>query len=142
MMKKQFSAGIVVYRKDNENIKYLLLHYPGGHWDFPKGKIEEGEDVEQTARRELKEETGIVNVKILPAYHDYVEYFFRIDNEIYYKYVTFFLGKVEHDAVVLSHEHQGYEWLGYKQALERITYQNAKDLLKRAHSFLATDNEL
>jgi len=52
------SCGAVVYR-ENAQVKYLLLHYGGAHWDFVKGEMEEDESEEETARRELEEETGI-----------------------------------------------------------------------------------
>jgi len=136
-MKRQFSAGIIVYHNNGGEIRYLLLHYPGGHWDFPKGKIEEGEQKEQTARRELKEETGLETVEILPGFEDHVEYFFRVKDDLYFKEVTFFLGKVDRTSIIISHEHRAYKWLDFKQAYERITYQNSKDVLKRADQFLA-----
>ena len=58
-MIEETSAGIVIFRRENSKILFLLLHYPSGHWDFVKGKMEKGESVQQTAIRETKEETGI-----------------------------------------------------------------------------------
>ena len=57
-MLNETSAGAVIFRRDNE-IKYLILHYKfkGDYWDFPRGNIEKGETEEQTAVREIKEET-------------------------------------------------------------------------------------
>ena len=46
------SAGAVIFRKQNDAILYLLLHYEAGHWDLAKGHIEKGESLEETARRE------------------------------------------------------------------------------------------
>ena len=57
------SAGVILFNKINE-IEYLLLKYPSGHWDFVKGNIEEGEREKETVRRELFEETGINNLEI------------------------------------------------------------------------------
>ncbi len=57
-MKKERSAGIVLFLEKSEEILFLLLHYPTGHWDFVKGKIESGETEIETAVREAKEETG------------------------------------------------------------------------------------
>ena len=58
-MIKETSAGIVLYRKENTKNLFLLLHYPSGHWDFVKGKMEKNETTHETAIRETKEETGI-----------------------------------------------------------------------------------
>lgn len=135
-MKRQFSAGLVIFYENGEKIQYLLLHYPGGHWGFPKGKIEQGEDKEQTALRELKEETGIETAEILPDFEAKIEYFFRVKNELYFKEVMFLIGRVDTQNITLSHEHQAYEWLDYEKAHERLTYQNSKDVLKHAHNFL------
>jgi len=135
-MKRQISAGIVVFSEHNDKFEYLLLHYPGGHWGFPKGKMEEGETKEQAARRELEEETGIDHIEIIPGFEDNIEYYFRIKNDAYFKTVIFFLGKVDKCPIVLSHEHQGYEWLDYARAHQRLTYQNSKDILMQVDEFL------
>ena len=63
-MKNIYSAGVITYIKEGNTIEYLLLNYLGGHWDFPKGKLEAGENKLQAAIRELSEETGARNVEI------------------------------------------------------------------------------
>jgi bis(5'-nucleosidyl)-tetraphosphatase len=59
VVEHQYSAGIITYKTDNDHIEYLLLQYGAGHWDFPKGHIEAGETQQETAHRELQEETGL-----------------------------------------------------------------------------------
>lgn len=61
----EHSCGIVVFRNENGIRCYLLLHYPSGHWDFPKGHVEEREKRHETALRELEEETGISNLQFV-----------------------------------------------------------------------------
>ena len=51
-MIEETSSGVVLFRKENDKILFLLLHYPSGHWDFVKGKMEEGETPHETAIRE------------------------------------------------------------------------------------------
>ena len=136
-MKREFSAGVVLFYIRNKTIEYLLLHYASGHWDFPKGHIEKGETKQETALRELKEEAGM-SAQLCEGFEDSFEYFFKNTktHELINKTVYFFVGQAVTKQVTLSHEHIGYEWLEYNQALEKITYKNAKELLKKVHTFL------
>lgn len=135
-MKKEYSAGIVVFSQDDVR-EYLLLHYASGHWDFAKGHMEKGETKEETAMRELQEEAGI-SAEIIPGFQDTFDYFFKSaqSHELIHKTVYFFAGRTAQKRITLSHEHIGYEWLPYKQALERLTYKNAQQLLKEVEKFL------
>src|SRR3989344_1806324 len=73
------SAGAIIFRKDKEEIKYLLLQYKFKtiYWDFPKGNVEEKEKDEDTVKREIKEETGIESIEILPEFKEKVNYFYK-----------------------------------------------------------------
>lgn len=126
------SAGLVL-EKEGE---YLLLHYAAGHWDFPKGHIEEGETPEQAALRELEEETGIAEAEILPGFSDNIQYFYKKEEKTIYKEVVFFLATTKTAKVVLSHEHKGFAWLAFEGAVEKLTFDNAKVVLKKAHGWL------
>ena len=76
-MPKEKSAGAIIYRMENGVPYFLLLHYFSGHWEFPKGHIEQGETEEETVERETFEETGINDLKIIPGFKKYIKYFFR-----------------------------------------------------------------
>ena len=135
-MKLTFSAGIVPYRIENDTIFYLLLQYSAGHWEFPKGKIENGEKKHEAALRELMEETGLI-ADIDPDFEETIEYIFTdYDKQLTHKKVYFFVGKADQKRVTLSYEHQNYAWLEYKDALEQLTYNNAKSILKKVHKYL------
>lgn len=134
-MKFIFSAGIILFFIKNNEREYLLLHYPHGHWDLPKGKIEEGETKQQAALRELKEETGIA-AEIYPDFEKHFNYFFKLDDVLIKKTVYFFVSQSFTDQVTLSEEHIGYSWLKYKDALKRLTFGNAQEVLKKANQFL------
>ena len=137
------SAGAVVFRRENSKIFYLLLHYPGAshraekdYWDFPKGHIERGEKIEETVKREVFEETGLKDIEILPGFKETINYFFKFEGKNILKFVTFFLAQTKEKDVKISFEHIGYEWLPYEEAIKRLTFQNSREVLKKAHEFL------
>ena len=130
-MPREVSAGMILFRRTPEPI-YLLLHYESGHWDFPKGHIESGEDPEETAKRELQEETGISEIHLLDGYKQALRYFFRQKGIGIFKVVTFFLAETTQSEVTLSAEHVGFDWLPYDAALARLTFKNSRDLLMKA----------
>lgn len=129
------SAGAIVFRKENGKIKYLLIQYGWGHWEFPRGMIEKGETLEETARREIKEEVGIEDVKFIPGFKEWIKFFFKLKEKNIMKIATFLLVETKTEEVKLSHEHKDYIWLDYERALEKLTFKNSKEVLKKAHSF-------
>ncbi len=131
----EISAGAVIFRK-NSRLQFLLLHYPSGHWDFVKGKIEVNENPNQTTIRETKEETGITDLDFVNGFEESVEYEFQYDGELIHKKVIFFLAKTNAVEIKISHEHLDFVWLEFKEALEKITYRNARSVLSKANQLL------
>ena len=136
-MREQKSAGIVLLRNDSGKNEFLLLNYPQGHWDFIKGKVEQGETPHETALRETKEETGISDIEFIDGFEESVEYDFRFKNEDIHKKVIFFLAKTNEKKISLSHEHNDFVWLEYDDALKNTTFRNAKNVLSKANEFLS-----
>ena len=134
-MPREKSCGAVVFRK-NGQVRYLLLHYEAGHWGFVKGEVERDESEEDTVKRELEEETGITDAQFIGDFREEISYFFRRTGQTIYKQVVYFLLQVKSSTVKLSYEHVGYAWLSYQQALERLRFKNAKNVLKKANDFL------
>ena len=136
-MASEKSCGAIVFKRQKDNsAKYLLLHYGAGHWDFPKGKQEKNEKEEQTALREIKEETGLEDTDLLDSFKESVKYFYKKDEETIFKEVIYFLAETHADEIILSSEHIGYAWLGYDHAFKKLTFNNAKELLNKANQFL------
>jgi 8-oxo-dGTP pyrophosphatase MutT (NUDIX family) len=135
-MNEEKSCGVVVFRVDQGRRLFLLLHYEGGHWDYPKGHVEKGESELETARRETKEETGISELDVIRGFHESMGYFYKRDRKAFHKEVIYFLAKTGQSTVTLSKEHVGFEWLSYPDAYSRLTFPNAKEMLKKAEIFL------
>ena len=136
-MIEETSAGVVLFRKENEKILFLLLHYPSGHWDFVKGKMEKGELEKETAIRETEEETGITDVKFLDGFEEWIQYNFQFEGELVNKKVVFFLGETKTRDVKISHEHLNYTWMDYSTAMEKTTFDNAKTVLSKSYTLLS-----
>ena len=134
-MPRKKSCGAVVF-KENQEVKYLLLHYEAGHWDYVKGEVERGESERDTVMRELEEETGITDGRFIGDFREEISYFFKMKGKTIYKEVVFFMIETRIDDIRLSHEHIGYEWLDYPKAMVRLTYRNAREVLEKAHNYL------
>ncbi len=138
-MIEETSAGALVFRDDpvRSTRLFLVLHYPAGHWDFPKGALEKGETEEQAAKREIFEESGIRVDSFIPGFRKEIEYYYRRQNNLAHKRVIFFLAKTSESKVRISFEHSGYDWLTYDQLVRRLTFENAKNVLREANEFLS-----
>ena len=99
-------------------------------------KMENSEEPKQTAIRETKEETGIIDVEFIDGFNEEISYTFYVKNEEIDKKVIFYLGKTKSTEIVLSHEHLDFAWLNLKDAMDRITYENAKIVLTKANNLL------
>ena len=115
----------------------LLLQYPQGHWDLPKGHVEQ-EDVDnfETSRRELKEEMGLSELSFLENFEYRTEYQFKHKGKRRVKQVFWYIATTEEISVSLSKEHRNYMWLDWEQALEQVTHLETKQLIESAYEFM------
>ena len=115
----------------------LLLQYPQGHWDFPKGHVEDTDSSKlSTASRELKEETGITDAQFIEDFEYRTSYNFkhkgkRIDKEVYW-----YIAETETMTVKISHEHLEHLWLDWDSAMAQLTHKESKGVLSAAHSYM------
>ncbi|MFH1520635.1 MAG: NUDIX domain-containing protein [Candidatus Micrarchaeota archaeon] len=137
-MIKEKSCGIILFMEQKLGLPriYLLLHYVEGHWDFTKGHVEPGESEINTALREVKEETGIIDLDLIGGFKEILDYKYTRNKEQFHKDVLFFLARSKNKNINLSHEHTEFLWLSYGEARKRLTYENAKKILDKAHTFL------
>lgn len=134
-MLQEKSAGVIIVTLNGNRALYLLLHYGWGHWGFPKGNIEAGENDIQAAMREAQEETGLSNVSLINGFREKIEYHYRRNQQLVHKEVVYFLAetKAGEDAIILSHEHSGFKWAEFKDAMRILTYENNRQILEKAH---------
>jgi len=130
-LKEESSVAAVVY---HENL-YLLLKYGLGHWEFVKGHKEENESDEQTILRELEEETSITDAIIINGFKESYDYNFTFNGQIFHKYVRCYLIESKTKNVKISYEHEDYTWLPIHEAIKKVTFENAKKLLRKADKF-------
>ena len=121
------SCGAIVFNENTEKILLVKMH--NGNWGFPKGHIENNETKEETAIREVREETN-VNIKIIPNFEREIKY---IPNEKTIKKVTIFAGITqEEDVKIDTFEIEAFQWCTYEEALKLVTYKLQKDVLEKA----------
>ncbi|MFA4930603.1 MAG: NUDIX domain-containing protein [Patescibacteria group bacterium] len=134
-------CGIVVYKKENEQLKFLIIKHNSptreNYWNFPKGHVEADETEEQTARREVWEETGI-KAKIIPDFRQEYKYdVVTVGLKPINKTAVYFLGQPENDHIQIDPvEIAQCHWLTYEDAREKITYDGSKQVLDEALKYI------
>jgi len=141
------SAGAIILRKESGKPLFLLLHYPSlnhradkEYWDLPKGHIEKNEDILETVRREIFEETGLKEVNFIEGFKETIKYFFKWEGKNILKFVTYYLVETKTEEVKISPEHIGFRWLPFEEALKQLTFKNAKEILKKANDYLQRES--
>lgn len=126
-MTTEKSCGAVIFNAEG---KVLIVKHNAGHWDFPKGHMEAGETETQTAIREVKEETNI-DIDIIEEYRYESHYSPKENVE---KTVVFFLAKSKSDKLVKQDaEIANIGWFSNSEALDILTYDNAKEIYINAY---------
>lgn len=127
MIRETSAGGVLLY-----DDKVLILRKPNGEWIMPKGHIEPGETPEQAALREVREETGLDATIIRRAGR--TRYAFRtpLNGDLRLKTVHWFLMKCNGRQVVLESTFAEATFLGFEQALDTLTFENDREIVKRA----------
>lgn len=134
-MNYEKSCGAIVYRKYHGNTEILLIKsIKSGHWSFPKGHMEEGETEEETANREIKEETGL-DVLLDTGFRETVTYSPKRNTK---KTVVYFVGMAtSHELVPQKDEIAEIKWLEIGQAPNVLSYDNDRLIVNKAKGFIA-----
>lgn len=142
-LKYEKSCGAVVYCQIDNEIKYLLACERSGYWVFPKGHMEAGESEQDTALREVKEETGL-DVTLVEGFRVTDEHSLAREgrpNTI--KQTVYFLAKYEKQMFVPQEtEISKIELMDYEMALTMLQFDSFKQILTQAHQFLEQRGKL
>ena len=137
---KEKSCGAVIYKIDNDKVYYLLLKMNFGHTSLCKGHQENGESDEETALREIKEETSL-DVKLNTDFKAQIRY---SPKELTLKDVYFFLATpINNDSTPVDEhddEVDAFEWCNYEDALFKITYDSDRSVIKKADRYIKKHN--
>lgn len=128
-MKREISAGGVVWNRQLD--KFLLIKDSYGRLALPKGLIEKGESPEQTALREIEEETGLKHLRVIEKLGE-IGYFYQLKGDKISKTVIFFLVEASDTELMTSWEIQGATWFEPEKAIESIAYENSKEIVRKA----------
>ena len=136
-MKYEKSCGAVIWRETEAGHEFLLVQNkkPGakGHWGFPKGHMERGENEHETAYREVLEEAGI-RIRFMPDFRYKSEY--SIQGRIEKKVIIFLATTDDTNTIIQREEIEEYLWLGFDKAMNSLKFPNDKFLLRKAHEYL------
>lgn len=132
-IKKEKSCGAIIVRKENRKLQFLIIQQVQGHWCFPKGHVEGKETEQETALREIKEETGL-KVELINGFRKTTEYSPQPD---VIKEVVYFLARpVGGKEKIQKSELKDMAWIDPLGALAALTYHSDAELFKEAYEFI------
>lgn len=123
----------MVLRRIDGRIHALLIRDPYRNWGLPKGHLEDGESPGEAALREVAEETGLTDLS-LGRELETIDWYFKNDGTLVHKFCTFF-SMVSRSGEPVPEEEEGISacvWVPLDQAEERITYDNAREVMGTA----------
>jgi 8-oxo-dGTP pyrophosphatase MutT (NUDIX family) len=136
----QISAGGVAFRREPSRIEVVLISVgEGARWQLPKGLVDEGEAIEATALREVREEAGIVTEIIGPI--ETIEYWYysttRGERVRFHKFVHFYLLSYQ-SGDVRDHDHEVNEarWVEIDEARRMLAFDGERKIVERAKGML------
>ena len=131
---KEKSCGAIIYKTENNEFKFLLVHQSNGHYSFPKGHMEEGETEFDTALREIKEETNI-EVNLDTDFRKSISYLLESKNVI--KEAVYFVATpITENLKAQEGEIDDCSWNNYEATLEKLEFDNIKEVFVESYNYI------
>lgn len=135
-MKHVKVCGAIVFTKKDNNILYVIVKSKEGIYGFPKGHAEPNESEEQTAVREIKEETNL-DVKIINGFRVTCEYEVPDEKDTIKNLVLFLAEYNNNQSISFQKEElQDAKLMNFDEAIQSFKYENLKNFLKKADDFI------
>ncbi|MBE6617480.1 MAG: NUDIX domain-containing protein [Ruminococcaceae bacterium] len=136
-MKKEKSCGAIIFTRDGDRLKYVIIHQTNGIYCFPKGHMENGETEEETALREIREEVGL-DVTLIDGFRQPDEYKFSLNGDlVIQKEVVYFLAEFE-DQTPHPQESELFDvyLMTLEEALDTLSFDGMKQFLREADGYI------
>ncbi|MFA7201405.1 MAG: NUDIX domain-containing protein [Candidatus Paceibacterota bacterium] len=144
--RREISSGVIIYRRVNNEARFLVLYHGRNQWEIPRGKIEAEERSFVAALRETREETGFTRADLRFADHfkAYENWTFLKNGQKVFKTIIYYLAETSKKHPRIEPSFEGYGWFTYREALQIFVgpknNENRK-VLKQAHDFLGAKNK-
>ncbi len=136
-MEKEESFGVIALSKARGRWEvFLIQHSRGRYWGFPKGHGEPNETAEQSAFRELKEETNLDFIRYLQKEPLVEQYYFMKEGRRVSKKVTYFVAEVGGEVKLQEEEIQNGIWVPFPDALDKVTHAEGRSILSQVEKIL------
>jgi 8-oxo-dGTP pyrophosphatase MutT (NUDIX family) len=129
-MRKEISYGIIPIRRGSHGWEVLMVQLHAGHWGFPKGHANKGEEPLSAAKRELLEETGLTVHKVIIENAFVEDYHFFSNSQKVHKKVFYFLAEVIGNPVIQLSELQALQWIPLSKAVDHATYPATQQICR------------
>lgn len=133
------SFGIIPLKREGNQWKVFIIKHKAGHWGMPKGHKNKNETPQETAERELKEETGLCIENYLPLGPLTMQYHCVSHGKSVNKIVTFFAANVRGEVNLCPIEIEEGEWIEIEKIKEKIAFLQIAQLMEQLQGLLHTN---
>lgn len=135
---KEKSCGAIVYKKEGNELKFLLVFQHNNHYSFPKGHVEDNETEIETALREIKEETNL-DVEIDSNFRYQITYLVEskkvMKDAVYFIAIPTTFNLISQEGEILN-----CDWYNYEETLEKLEFDNIKEVFENAYNYIKNKN--